>query len=124
MTILEANGIALSYDSFGDNDAETILLIAGLGTQMIRWTVPFCENLTARGYRVIRFDNRVAGCSTHFTGHPAPDFGTLAAALAAGKKPDVPDTLHDMAADAIGLLDALAIDRAHFVGRSMGGMIA
>jgi pimeloyl-ACP methyl ester carboxylesterase len=124
MTILKANGITLSYDTFGDDDAETILLIAGLGTQMIRWTVPFCENLTARGYRVIRFDNRDAGCSTHFTGHPAPDFGALAATLAAGKQPAVPYTLHDMAADAIGLLDALAIDRAHFVGRSMGGMIA
>ncbi len=124
MATLEANGIALSYDSFGDDDAETILLIAGLGTQMIRWTVPFCGALATLGYRVIRFDNRDAGCSTHFTGHPSPDFGKLAAALAAGKQPDVPYTLRDMAADAIGLLDALAIDRAHFVGRSMGGMIA
>lgn len=124
MTILEANGITLSYDSFGDADAETILLIAGLGTQMIRWTVPFCNILTERGYRVIRFDNRDAGCSTHFTGHPAPDFGALAAALAAGKQPDVPYTLLDMAGDAIGLLDALSIERAHFIGRSMGGMIA
>ena len=124
MTVLEANGITLSYDSFGDDGDEAILLIAGLGTQMIRWAIPFCENLTARGYRVIRFDNRDAGYSTHFTGHSTPDFGALAAGLAAGKPPDVPYTLYDMAADAIGLLDALAIDRAHFVGRSMGGMIA
>lgn len=121
---LEANGITLSYESFGDDDAEAILLIAGLGTQMIRWPVPFCESLAARGYRVIRFDNRDAGCSTHFTGHPVPDFSALAAALATGKRPDVPYTLHDMAADAIGLLDALSIEKAHFVGRSMGGMIA
>ncbi|MEZ2132775.1 MULTISPECIES: alpha/beta fold hydrolase [unclassified Sinorhizobium] len=121
---LEANGITLSCESFGDGDAETILLIAGLGTQMIRWPVPFCENLAARGYRVIRFDNRDAGCSTHFTDHPVPDFRALAAALAAGKRPDVPYTLHDMAADAVGLLDALSIEKAHFVGRSMGGMIA
>lgn len=122
--MLEVNGITLSYESFGEDDAGTILLIAGLGTQMIRWPVPFCENLTARGYRVIRFDNRDAGCSTHFTDCPVPDFGALAAALAAGKRPDVPYTLHDMAGDAIGVLDALSIEKAHFVGRSMGGMIA
>jgi pimeloyl-ACP methyl ester carboxylesterase len=124
MAIAKANGIDLAYDSFGDEANETILLIAGLGTQMIRWTVPFCEALAARGYRVIRFDNRDSGCSTHFHHCPQPDFGALAAALMAGQQPDVPYTLYDMAADAIGLLDALAIDRAHVVGRSMGGMIA
>ena len=122
--LVTATGIDLAYDSFGDDGAEAILLIAGLGTQMIRWTVPFCEALAARGYRVIRFDNRDAGCSTHFTHHAAPDFGTLAAMLMAGQRPDVPYTLHDMAEDAIGLLGALSIDRAHLVGRSMGGMIA
>lgn len=124
MSIVKANGIELVYDSFGDDRAETILLIAGLGTQMIRWTVPFCQALAERGYRVIRFDNRDAGLSTHFGHHPTLDFGALAAALMAGQRPDVPYTLHDMAGDAIGLLDALAIDRAHLVGRSMGGMIA
>ncbi|MEW6639799.1 MAG: alpha/beta hydrolase [Pseudomonadota bacterium] len=124
MKTLTANGITLAYDDFGDANAETILLIAGLGTQMIRWTASFCENLAARGYRVIRFDNRDAGCSTHLADHPAPDFGALAAALRAGRRPDVPYTLHDMARDTIGLLDALSITRAHLVGRSMGGMIA
>jgi pimeloyl-ACP methyl ester carboxylesterase len=124
MATLKVNGINLSYDSFGDSNVGTILLIAGLGTQMIRWPVLFCENLVARGYRVIRFDNRDAGCSSHFTDYPAPDFGALAAALAAGQRPNVPYTLHDMADDAIGLLDALGIERAHLVGRSMGGMIA
>jgi pimeloyl-ACP methyl ester carboxylesterase len=124
MTSVTANGITIHYDSFGAPEAEAILLIAGLGTQMIRWPVPFCAALAARGYRVIRFDNRDAGLSTHFTDCPAPDFAALAAALARGQRPDVPYTLHDMAADTIGLLDALAIPRAHLVGRSMGGMIA
>ncbi len=124
MHVVKAHGIALACDSFGHDDDPAILLIAGLGTQMIRWTVPFCEALAARGYRVIRFDNRDAGCSTHFSHCTPPDFGALAAALMAGRRPDVPYTLHDMAADAIGLLDALGIGRAHVVGRSMGGMIA
>ena len=124
MTVVEANGIDLAYDSFGDGADEAILLISGLGTQMIRWTVPFCEVLAARGYRVIRFDNRDTGRSTHLHQCPPPDFGALAAALMAGQRPEVSYTLHDMAADAIGLLDALAISRAHAVGRSMGGMIA
>jgi pimeloyl-ACP methyl ester carboxylesterase len=121
---LEVNGIKLGYDSVGDCNAEVILLIAGLGTQMIRWSEVFCDLLVARGYRVIRFDNRDAGCSSHFTDYPAPDFGALTAAIAAGQRPSVPYTLHDMAGDAIGLLDALGIERAHLVGRSMGGMIA
>lgn len=122
--MVRANGIALACESFGAETGEAILLIAGLGTQMLRWTEPFCGDLAARGYRAIRFDNRDAGCSTHFGHSSAPDFGALAAALMAGQRPDVPYTLSDMAADAIGLLDALSIERAHVVGRSMGGMVA
>ena len=124
MHILTFGGISLAYDSFGQEADETILLIAGLGTQRIRWTPAFCEALTARGFRVIRFDNRDTGGSTHLAEHPAPDFSALVAALTAGQRPKVPYTLHDMAADTVGLLDALRIDRAHVVGRSMGGMIA
>lgn len=124
MTLVKANGIGMAWDDFGDATNETILLIAGLGTQRIRWTSPFCEGLAARGYRVIRFDNRDSGCSTHFSASAPPDFGALASALMAGRRPDVPYTLHDMAADTIGLLDALSIARVHAVGRSMGGMIA
>lgn len=124
MPLAKANGIELAWDDFGDGAEETVLLAAGLGTQMIRWTKPFCEALAERGFRVIRFDNRDAGRSTHFTGSAPPDFGALAAALRAGRRPDVPYTLHDMASDAIGLLDAIGIARAHVVGRSMGGMIA
>ena len=124
MPLTKANGIELAWDSFGDCSDETILLISGLGTQRLRWTAPFCGALATRGYRVIRFDNRDAGCSTHFSASAPPDFGALAADLMAGRRPDIPYTLHDMAADAIGLLDALGIARAHVVGRSMGGMIA
>lgn len=121
---LESNGLELAYDSFGDETAEAVVLISGLGAQMIRWTVPFCEALAARGYRVIRFDNRDAGLSTHLVDLAPPDFAVLAAALKMGQQTDVPYTLDDMAADALGLLDALSIERAHVVGRSMGGMIA
>jgi len=124
MNILKANGVDLAYDSFGNENDEAILLIAGLGTQMIRWTSSFCQILAARGFHVIRFDNRDVGCSTHFSHYPALDFDALASSLMSGKQPDIPYTLDDMANDAIGLLDALSIDRAHFVGRSMGGMIA
>lgn len=121
---VNANGIELACDSFGADDADAVLLIAGLGTQMIRWSEPFCRKLAACGYRVIRFDNRDTGLSTHLRDCPVPDFGELARALGAGRVPEVPYSLYDMAADAIGLLDALGIGRAHVVGRSMGGMIA
>ena len=124
MLIADANGISIAYDAFGDAAHDAILLIAGLGTQRIRWTNAFCEALAARDYRVIRFDNRDSGGSTHFAEHAPPDLGALIATLMAGKRPAIPYTLYDMAADAIGLMDALKIDRAHVVGRSMGGMIA
>ncbi|MDF0603934.1 alpha/beta fold hydrolase [Psychromarinibacter sp. C21-152] len=91
---------------------------------MIRWSTPFTAALAARGYRVIRFDNRDCGLSTHLDALPAPDFGALAAALVAGERPAMPYSLTDMVNDALALLDALDIDRAHVVGRSMGGMIA
>ena len=118
-----ANGIEIEYDAFGSQDAPPVLLISGLGTQMTRWATPFCETLASRGFRVIRFDNRDVGLSTHFTGAPSPEPGDIVAALMRGQRPPVPYLLQDMADDAVGLLDALAIARAHVVGRSMGGMI-
>lgn len=124
MPHVQANGITVEYDSIGPESGEPLLLISGLGVQMIRWAVPFCEALAARGYRVIRFDNRDAGLSTHLAASPAPTIAALSMAAARGDRLAVPYTLLDMAADAVGLLDALAIDRAHLVGRSMGGMIA
>ena len=120
MPTLCANGLELAYDEFGDASAPPILLIAGLGTQMIRWTRRFCDGLVRRGFRVIRFDNRDSGQSTHFSQTPPPAL----AALIRGETSEIPYTLDDMAADAIGVLDALEVQRAHLVGRSMGGMIA
>uniref|UniRef100_B0T2P6 Alpha/beta hydrolase fold n=1 Tax=Caulobacter sp. (strain K31) TaxID=366602 RepID=B0T2P6_CAUSK len=124
MPNVEANGLTLEFDHFGSADAEPILLISGLGVQMIRWTAPFCETLAAQGYRVIRYDNRDVGLSTHLDKAPAIEMTALAQALGRGERLDLAYTLRDMADDAIGLLDALEIERAHIVGRSMGGMIA
>ena len=98
-----ANGIELEYDTFGRLDAAPLLLIGGLGTQLLTWDEEFCELLAGRGFRVIRFDNRDAGLSTW---------------------PEDEYTLDDMADDAVGLLDALGVRAAHFVGASMGGFIA
>jgi pimeloyl-ACP methyl ester carboxylesterase len=120
----QANGIDIEYDCFGNHDAQAVLLISGLGTQMIRWSETFCQILAGQGYRVIRFDNRDAGLSTHFDSVAMPDLAAIADAVSRGEPPNVPYTLFDMANDAVGLLDALMIERAHVVGRSMGGMIA
>lgn len=124
MPQIRANGISLEYESFGSDTNPVVLLIMGLGAQLTRWPVLFCEKLAARGYRVIRFDNRDIGLSTRLDGAPVPDLGMLVAARMAGLPMNVPYTLHDMAADTIGLLDALHVRQAHIVGASMGGMIA
>jgi pimeloyl-ACP methyl ester carboxylesterase len=116
--------MSLAFDAFGPEDAEPILLISGLGVQMIRWTGAFCALLAAQGYRVIRFDNRDVGLSTHLHDAPAIEMTDLAQALKRGERPALAYTLRDMADDAVGLMDALGIARAHVVGRSMGGMIA
>jgi len=124
MPKIQANEIEIEYDCFGNIDAEAILLISGLGTQMIRWSETFCRILADKGYRVIRFDNRDAGLSTQLHSASIPDLAAIADAVARGETPNVPYTLIDMANDAAGLLDALKIKQAHVVGRSMGGMIA
>lgn len=121
---LSANGITLEYESFGPASHPPLLLIMGLGAQLTRWPLPFCDKLVARGYRVIRFDNRDIGLSTKLDGAPVPELATVIAARMTGLPVHVPYTLHDMAADAVGLLDGLKIDAAHIVGASMGGMIA
>jgi pimeloyl-ACP methyl ester carboxylesterase len=121
---VQANGIYLEYESFGATRDPAAVLIMGLGAQLTRWTIPFCEKLVGRGYRVIRFDNRDVGRSTHLHDARVPSLGQILGANMAGTRIDVPYTLDDMAADTVGLLDALHIDKAHIVGASMGGMIA
>ena len=124
MPQIAANGITLEYEEFGPARGEPILLIMGLGAQLTRWPLDLIALLTARGYRVIRYDNRDVGLSQRFHAAGPANLGQLMADLAAGKTPNAAYTLNDMADDAAGLLGALRIRRAHIVGASMGGMIA
>lgn len=119
-----ANGIELAYETFGNLDDPAVLLIMGLGNQMIDWREEFCEMVASQGYWVIRFDNRDAGKSQKFSQAGMPKIVELASQVARGGSPQVAYSIEDMAADGIGLLDALNIKRAHVVGLSMGGMIA
>jgi pimeloyl-ACP methyl ester carboxylesterase len=119
MPRVEANGIELEYDTFGDPGDPALVLVMGLRGQLIDWDPGFCELLTGHGFRVIRFDNRDAGLSTALDDQPAPDLG----AIVAGDHGTVPYRVPDMAADLVGLLDALGIAKAHVAGVSMGGMI-
>lgn len=112
--------IEIAYECFGNEDAPPVLLIMGLAAQMLGWHEDFCEALVARGLRPIRFDNRDAGLSTHLHNAPMPNFP----AAMAGDTSSASYNLSDMAADTIGLMDALGIKRAHLVGASMGGFIA
>ena len=121
--IAKANGIEIAYETFGDPSAKPMLLIMGLGFQMIVWDDEFCTQLATRGHWVIRFDNRDIGLSTRFDKADVPNISTLLKSQEQGEAIHVPYTLSDMADDVIGLLDALGIESAHVVGLSMGGMI-
>jgi pimeloyl-ACP methyl ester carboxylesterase len=114
-----ANGIEIVYETIGDPSKPPLLLVMGLGMQLIHWDRELCERIAGRGFWVIRFDNRDAGLSTQI-GAPVPN---LARAMT-GLRIDAPYLLDDMADDAFGLLDHLGIEAAHLVGASMGGMIA
>lgn len=120
MPIAASNGIELCYEAVGDPGRPTMLLIMGLGGQLVHWPDELCAGLAGRGFRVVRFDNRDAGRSTRFADAGVPD---VAAAFTGGEV-SAPYLLADMADDAAGLLDHLGVDRAHVVGMSMGGMIA
>ena len=124
MANASANGIRIEYETFGDSSASPLLLIMGLGAQMILWDEQFCEQLAAKGHYVIRFDNRDIGLSTKFDEAGMPNVMEAMGAVMSGEKISSPYSLNDMADDAVGLLDALNIDKAHICGASMGGMIA
>ncbi len=112
-------GITLCYETFGEESAPPMLLVMGLGTQMVGWPDEFCRQLAGRGFYVVRFDNRDSGRSTHIEGRP-PSLRQLALR----RIRPVLYTLSDMAEDAHGLLRELDLEPAHVVGASMGGMIA
>src|SRR5580765_5501765 len=114
----EVGSITLCYETFGDPSDPALLLVMGLGTQMVAWHDEFCQGLADRGFFVIRYDNRDCGRSTSMKG-PVPGF----VELLTRKPKKLAYSLPDMANDAVGLLDHLGIERAHVVGASMGGMI-
>lgn len=116
---VKANGIEIGYETFGDPSGSPVLLVMGLGTQMIAWPEEFCERIAARGHYVVRFDNRDSGLSTHLHDLRAPN---PVATWFGRAKP--PYTLDDCANDTLGLMDALGLDSVHLVGISMGGFIA
>lgn len=120
--LYDVGDLKICADVRGSDDGVPLLLVMGLGAQMISWDEGFADALVARGFRVIRFDNRDVGRSTWLDDKPV-DLGAVFAAIGAGETPDVPYLLSDMAADAVGVLDALGVDAAHIVGASMGGMI-
>lgn len=117
--IAPANGIQIAYEEIGDAVGVPLLLIMGLGSQMIHWPDGFCDGLAQRGFRVIRFDNRDSGHSTKLDDAIRP---TIEQMLARSETPAY--LLTDLADDALGLLDHLGLDAAHIVGISMGGMVA
>ena len=122
--IARANGIDICYDIFGYSDAEPMVMIMGLGAQLIHWDDDFCRELAGRGFRVIRFDNRDIGLSSKMTGGKKFSLYELAKLRFLNIPLAAPYKLSDMAADTVALLDVLHIRKAHVVGASMGGMIA
>jgi pimeloyl-ACP methyl ester carboxylesterase len=121
---VSANGLQIAYDSFGEPSNPVILLIMGLGTQMIYWNEEFCQLLASKGFYVIRFDNRDIGKSTWLSEAKVPNWWDFLGNTFFNKQVNAPYLLDDMADDTFALMDALDINEAHIVGASMGGMIA
>jgi pimeloyl-ACP methyl ester carboxylesterase len=115
---VSANGIELAYETFGQRSAPPIVLVAGLGTQMLMWPDELCEQLAAVGRFVVRFDNRDIGLSTHLSQLPTPGLADVIA------RRQAPYGIDEMAQDAAGLIDGLELGKVHLVGVSMGGFIA
>ncbi len=117
-------GVEITYETFGNPEHPPLLLVMGLAMQMIAWDTDFCAALAAKGYYVIRFDNRDVGRSSWFDHLGMPNIPELIQKRLARQPIEVPYQLTDMVEDTVGLLDALGIDAAHVVGASMGGMIS
>lgn len=116
----QSNGLELEYETFGDESAPPLLLVMGFAQQLVAWDDRFCLQLAARGFRVIRFDNRDVGLSTKLGAAPLPDM----AAILGGERSTIAYSVEDMADDTAGLIEALGLRAMHVVGLSMGGMIA
>jgi pimeloyl-ACP methyl ester carboxylesterase len=124
MPSASANGIRIEYETFGEPSSPPLLLIAGIGGQMLGWDEELCKKWAGKGFYVIRFDNRDVGLSTKLEEKGVPDTTAIVTARMNGEKVNAPYTLDDMADDAAGLLGALNIEKAHICGISMGGAIA
>ena len=124
MARVKANGIEIEYETFGRKGDPALLLIMGLGAQLTLWPEPLCDGLASHGFHIVRYDNRDVGLSTDFDKWGVPNIMEAFMKLMKGERVAAPYLLDDLANDALGLLDALGIDRAHMVGASMGGMIA
>ena len=123
MTRIIANGITVEAERHGGMSGQPILLIRGLGSQLIHWPRRMIDGLVGEGFHVIVYDNRDSGLSQKFDASGIPDIAALKANLAEGLPADIPYTIGDLARDAIGVLDAFEIGKAHVLGISMGGMI-
>lgn len=123
MPNLKANGITIEYDTFGDKNDKPLLLVMGLGAQMIAWDEQFCLRLAESGHFVVRYDNRDVGLSEKFHDHGEPDLASLVLQLTTGSTPEIAYRLEDMALDGMALLSELDIEKAHVCGASLGGMI-
>jgi pimeloyl-ACP methyl ester carboxylesterase len=119
---VQANGIEIEVERQGEG--EPLVLLMGIGAQLVLWPEPFCARLVELGFSVIRMDNRDVGLSSHLRHLPIPDPRKALLRAALGLKVDAPYTLSDMARDVVGVLDVLGVGKAHIVGASMGGMIA
>ncbi|MEM9692988.1 MAG: alpha/beta hydrolase [Myxococcota bacterium] len=119
-------GVELEYEVFEPDqpNGEAVILVMGIGAQMVYWSDDFCRLFAERGYRTVRFDNRDVGLSSKLDGERALPFSRMIALALAGRPVPAPYTLLDMADDVLGLLDHLGLSSAHVLGVSMGGMIA
>jgi pimeloyl-ACP methyl ester carboxylesterase len=124
MPRVHANGIEIEYDTFGEPKDRPLILVMGLSCQLVAWPDNFCEKLVTKGHFVIRFDNRDVGLSSKLDDLGVPDIFEIFAAAQEGKAVESPYSLSEMAADTVGLMDALNLEKAHVCGLSMGGMVA